>query len=234
MSRSRSVDVAGVALALRVWDAQDDVGTPVVLLPGTGSTAGDWDVVAHALRARRTVLAVDLRGHGASAWPGEYSIELMARDVVGLLPRLAPRVDLVGHSLGGLVALDAASRVPGAVRRLVLEDVGIPQPREPRPVVRPAGDLDFDWKVVEQVRPEVDAPDPRWRRVVAGLPMPVLVVAGGAGSPVPQASIADLVATAPDARAVTIEAGHLVHAARPAEFVREVLDFLDEDHAPRT
>lgn len=225
----RSFDVGGVHLSALVGAEARRERTPVVLLPGTGSSAEDWSVVAHEVERGRSVVAVDLRGHGASDWPGEYSIDLMARDVEALLPQLAPQVDLVGHSLGGLVACRVASRAPGSVRRLVLEDVGIPRPRIPRPLERPPGDLAFDWRMVEQVRPEIDDPDPTWRQVVAGLRMPVLVIAGGPSSPVPQEGVADLVAAGSAARSVTIDAGHLVHAMQPGRFVQELLAFLDDD-----
>ena len=165
---------------------------------GTGETAENWDVVAAALQPSRTVYAVNLRGHGASDWPGEYSIQAMADDVAGLLRQLDDRpVDLVGHSLGGLVACAVASAQPESVRRLVLEDVGVPHPRVAATPERPDGDLPFDWRVVEQVRPEIDDPDPRWAEVVARIPAPVLVIAGGPSSHVSQDGIAELVRACP-------------------------------------
>ena len=97
----------------------------LVLLPGTGLTAQDWGVVADDLAGDRVVHAVDLRGHGRSSWPGRYSVDLMAQDVRRLLPALGGPVDLVGHSLGGLVACRVAAGDPALVRRLVLEDVGL-------------------------------------------------------------------------------------------------------------
>lgn len=155
------VDVGGgVHLARLVRVARtSQVAPPVVLLPGTGLTARDWDHVAHDLAAHRTTHAVDLRGHGDSDRPGRYSTALMAADVAALLDVLdEPAVDLVGHSLGGLVALRVAAERPGRVRRLVLEDVGMPHPRAPSPPSRPPGELAFDWAVVEQVRPRSTTP----------------------------------------------------------------------------
>jgi pimeloyl-ACP methyl ester carboxylesterase len=228
MPEQLHVAVAGVTLAVRVWPAAGPSRPPVVLLPATGATAEDWDVVAAALSGSRTVYAVDLRGHGSSDWPGAYSIRSMADDVTGLLPRLADGpVDLVGHSLGGLVACLVAAGRPELVRRLVLEDVGVPHARPAAPPSRPEGELAFDWQVVEQVRPEIDDPDPRWRDVVAGIPAPTLVIAGGPSSPVPQEHVADLVRALPDAAMVTVDAGHLVHERQPAEFGRHLRAFLD-------
>ena len=227
MPEQRDV-VVGVTLRMRVWAAAAMTRPPVVLLPATGETAEDWDAVASSLHSSRTVYAVSLRGHGSSDWPGSYSIQAMADDVVGALRQLDDGpVDLVGHSLGGLVACAVASAQPESVRRLVLEDVGVPHARSAAPPSRPDGDLAFDWRVVEQVRPEIDDPDPRWGEVVARISAPTLVIAGGPSSPVPQEHVAELVRTVADGRLVTLDAGHLVHEARPDEFTRHLLTFLD-------
>ena len=228
MPEHLDVAVDGVTLGVRVWPGVAPPHPPVVLLPGTGETAEDWDVIAALLHPSRTVYAVSLRGHGSSDWPGRYSIRAMADDVTGLLGQLGDGpVDLVGHSLGGLVACLVASAHPELVRRLVLEDVGVPHPRPALTPARPDGDLPFDWRVVEQVRPEIDDPDPRWSDVVAGIPAPTLVIAGGPSSSVPQDHVAELARTLPDGRLVTVDAGHLVHETRPDEFAQHLLTFLD-------
>jgi pimeloyl-ACP methyl ester carboxylesterase len=228
MPTRMDVAVDGVTLALRVWPAVEPSRPPAVLLPGTATTAEDWDAVASALCPLRTVYAVNLRGHGGSDWPGTYSIRLLADDVAGLLRQLGDEpVALIGHSLGGLVACRVASAHPELVARLVLEDVGLPRPRRADPPPRPDGDLPFDWRVVEQVRPEIDDPDPGWGDVAARIAAPTLVIAGGPRSPVPQEHIGELVRTLPDGRMVTVDSGHLVHATRPDEFTRHLLDFLD-------
>ena len=230
MAEVRRVPVGDVELAVVVRERTGAAATPCVLLPGTGLTAASWDGVADRLAHTRSVYAVDLRGHGASAWPGRYSVAAMAEDVVGLLDRLAGLagpVDLVGHSLGGLVALRVCAAAPGRVRRLVLEDVGMPHPRTPAPPTRPPGDLPFDWRVVEQVRPEVDAPAADWPAVLATLPVPVLVVAGGPTSFVRAEHVAELVATVTDGRAVTLDTGHEVHENDPEGFTAAALAFLD-------
>lgn len=228
MPNQLDVAVDGVTLRVRAWPAVDPAGRSVVLLPATGETAEDWDAIASSLHASRTVHAVSLRGHGASDWPGHYSIQAMAEDVTGLLRQLDDQpVDLVGHSLGGLVACSVASAHPELVRRLVLEDVGVPHARPAAAPTRPAGVLPFDWRMVEQVRPEIDDPDPRWSDAIARIQAPTLVIAGGPGSPIPQEHIAELVRTVPDGRLVTLDAGHLVHATRPDEFTHHLLAFLD-------
>ena len=228
MGTSASYDCGDVSLHVRTWSRPAPSHPPAVLLPGTGLTAGDWEPVAADLARTRVVHAVDLRGHGASDRPGTYSIELMAGDVVRLLPQLGARVDLIGHSLGGLVACLAAASSP-AVRRLVLEDVGLPRPRTPVRPERPAGPLPFDWAVVEQVRPQIDAPSDTWPDLLRSLRVPVLAVSGGPTSFVPVEWVEDLVAGVADGAMVTVDAGHEVHRNRPTEFLDAVLGFLPAD-----
>lgn len=224
-------ELEDVTLEVRTWLAEALSGwPPVVLLPATGETAEDWDVVASSLSRSRTVYAVNLRGHGGSDWPGTYSIQLMADDVCALLDQVVDGrpVDLVGHSLGGLVASSVAASRPDLVRRLVLEDVGLLKPRPADPPARPAGDLPFDWRVVEQVRPEIDDFDPRWTDVVASIRARTLVIAGGPGSPVPQDQVADLARVLCDGQITTIDAGHLVHAVEPRRFIEHLQSFLNQ------
>lgn len=229
MPQDYFVELPDLLLHLRAWKGPVDA-VPVVLLPATGETADDWNDVAAPLSSTRCVYAVDLPGHGTSDWNGRYSIEALAGAIVALLGRLAADgpVDLVGHSLGGLVACRAAATVPRSVRRLVLEDVGVLHPRQAAPPDRPAGQLPFDWGVVEQVRPQIDQPSDDWPEVLAAIDAPTLVIAGGSASPVPAAHVAELTALVADGRSITVEAGHLVHANEPAAFLRELLLFLDD------
>jgi len=115
-----------VMLAVSCWSCPEPTHAAVVLLPGTGDTAKSWDLIAVELSRDRNVFAVDLRGHGRSDWPGIYSIELMAQDVAALLSTLAVEVDVVGHSLGGLVGCRVVAGHASNVRRLVLDLRGNP------------------------------------------------------------------------------------------------------------
>jgi len=228
MPRTARFDVGGLALAVNSWPAHREERRPVVLLPATGRTADDWAAIAPSLASTRAVHAVDLRGHGSSDRPGVYSITSMADDVVALIPQLEHGpLDLVAHSLGGLVACAVAATRPVLVTRLVLEDVGLLRPRPPGMPERPPGELRFDWRMVEQIRPEIDDPDPAWAATVASIVAPVLVVAGGPTSTVPQEHVADLARTAPDGELVALDTGHHVHETDPSGFLRLVLGFLD-------
>ncbi|MFJ6543462.1 alpha/beta fold hydrolase [Streptomyces sp. NPDC091385] len=219
------VDVGTVRLAYRVSGPPD--APPVVLLPALGEVADDWDAVAAELAGGRRVYALDLRGHGDSDWPGEYSVELMRADVLGFLDALGlERADLVGHSLGGLVACLFAAAHPGRVARLVLEDIGVPRPRPAVTPERPDGELRFDWAMVRAVRAQIDTPPAGWAAAPRGITATTLVVAGGPQSHVPQDAVAELARLIPGARLVTIPVGHLVHHAAPKAFTGAVAAFL--------
>jgi len=119
-------------LATRAWDDGADPSRPLaVLVHGVTSSSRTWWRVGPALAERGfRVLAVDLRGHGASPRPvaGLAAADLAA-DVAetvaadGAAGASPPVVDLlVGHSLGALVALELVTTRPGFARRLLLED----------------------------------------------------------------------------------------------------------------
>jgi pimeloyl-ACP methyl ester carboxylesterase len=217
----------GIRLAYRVSGAPD--APPLVLLHALGESGADWSAVAADLADTFRVYALDLRGHGASGWPGEYSVELMRDDLWAFLDRLGvDRATLVGHSLGGMVACLAAQDRPERVLRLVLED---PPPLLPADPPRPApdepdGPVDFDWAVVTGIMPQRNLPDPAWWDGLTRITAPTLVIAGGPDSHLPQDQLAELAARIPHGRLVTIPAGHLVHAVRPVEFIAAVRDFL--------
>ncbi|MCX4782577.1 alpha/beta fold hydrolase [Streptomyces sp. NBC_01264] len=215
----------GVRLAYEVTGPPD--GPPVLLLPALGRTAADWAAVRDELARERRVFALNLRGHGASAWPCAYSLPLMRDDVLAFLDALGlERVDLVGHSLGGVVAYLAAAAQPHRIGRLVLEDAPAPLPREPVIPERPEGELAFDWAMVLAVRPQLDRPDPAWLADLARITAPTLVVYGGPTSHLAPASFDEVVRRIPDARLLTLPYGHLIHAAAPAEFTAAVAAFL--------
>ena len=96
-------------------------GEPVVLLHGLGASSADWEYQVPELSKRFQVIVPDFRGHGASARSGEYGVERFAADTWELLDRLKARAPrLVGHSMGGAVAMQMALDRPGAVPMLAL------------------------------------------------------------------------------------------------------------------
>ncbi len=96
----------------------------VVFLHGGGQNAHTWDTVVVGLG--EPALAVDLPGHGRSAWreDGDYGPVRNAETLLPVLREWAPAADLfVGMSLGGLTAIRLATQASDLVRRLVLVDV---------------------------------------------------------------------------------------------------------------
>jgi 3-oxoadipate enol-lactonase len=220
----RLIEAGGIRLAYRVWGSPG--APPLVLLHALGEGAADWDAVAPAFARHWRVYAPDLRGHGRSDWPGGYSVELMAADVLGFLDALElNRVDLIGHSMGGLVAYLLARNHPERVRRLILEDVGALLPRERVIPARPDGELPYDWEMVLAIRRQIDDPDPAWRERLERITAQTLIIGGGPRSHIPQDQVAGLARRIAGARMETIAAGHLIHDADPEAFTRAVLTF---------
>ena len=98
-------------------------GVPLLFLHGTGCDSADWAGVFAALPKARRVIAMDFRAHGESDRPtGAFTLADLASDVLALLDHLAlRRVVLVGHSLGGMVAMPVASRTPVVTGLVLLE-----------------------------------------------------------------------------------------------------------------
>ncbi|MEU5028132.1 alpha/beta fold hydrolase [Streptomyces milbemycinicus] len=225
-----TVEVDGIELAYRVWGERE--APPVLLLAGLGGDGVDWLRIAPELARTRRVYALDLRGHGASDWPGDYALERMSDDIVGFLAALGlPRVSVVGHSYGGVVGYLLAQRHPDLVERLVIEDAPPLWPQDPPLEVpeRPKGRLAFDWAVKTQFTEQRNAPDPRWIEGLSAITAPTLLIGGGPDSHIPQELLADMAKRIPDCRLVTIDAGHLVHETRPEEFLAEVRPFLEAE-----
>ncbi len=114
-------------------------GPPVVLIHGMLNSSSHWQEVAHRLAAEYTVVAPDLIGHGDSAAPrGDYSLGAHAASIRDLLAAIGiDRATLVGHSLGGGVAMQFFYQFPQRVERLVLISSG-GLGREVSPLLRTA------------------------------------------------------------------------------------------------
>ena len=110
----------------RVRYLQAGTGPVLVLIHGITSTADTWVPAMAGLCREHNVIAPDLLGHGASAKPrGDYSLGAFASGVRDLLASLGhDRVTVVGHSLGGGIALQFAYQFPERTERLVLVSSG--------------------------------------------------------------------------------------------------------------
>jgi len=106
-------------------------GPPVAILHGLFGSGRNWRSVAQQLASRHHVLAFDLRNHGGSPWADGMSYREMVEDLrMALDRRRLERPALLGHSMGGKVAMLAALLYPAEVDRLVVVDIA-PAPNPP-------------------------------------------------------------------------------------------------------
>jgi len=111
-----------VVNGIRTYYVEDGSGDPVVLVHGLGGTGTDiWKKQIAELAKNHRVIAYDVRGTGRTdVTPGPYTIELLADDLAALVEELdLGRVALVGHSMGGGIALQYAATRPERVRAVV-------------------------------------------------------------------------------------------------------------------
>jgi pimeloyl-ACP methyl ester carboxylesterase len=147
-------------------------GPPLVLVHGTAADSKRWERVVPGLSQRFTIYALDRRGRGASGDGPAYALAREVDDILAVLGALAEPATLLGHSFGGICALEAALRAP-RLRNLVLYEppLGLPvQP--PGIIVRLEGLLlagDRDGVVTTFLRECVRVPEEQLA-VLRGLP----------------------------------------------------------------
>jgi pimeloyl-ACP methyl ester carboxylesterase len=100
-------------------------GEPLVLVHGTSADHTRWEKVVPQLAAQFTVFAVDRRGRGESGDAADYAIGREFEDITAVVDAIGGPVTLLGHSYGGMCALEAALRT-SAVRRLILYEPPLP------------------------------------------------------------------------------------------------------------
>ncbi len=100
-----------------------DSGCPLLFLHGTGCDASDWMPVIERLPSVQRCIAPDFRGHGQSAVPTQpFTFESLANDVLYLADYLRiQELVIVGHSLGGMMAMEVAQRSSCVVGLVLLE-----------------------------------------------------------------------------------------------------------------
>ena len=243
-------------------------GSPIAILHGLFGSGRNWASIAQRLAEHHRVIAFDLRNHGVSPWAATMDYAAMAEDVqAAMLARGHRRYALIGHSMGGKVAMVAALTDPAAIERLVIVDIA--------PVARPVPFLGYiramralDLSAITRRR-DAEAqlatavPDPaerglllqglvfgdgppRWRLnlavleaalpTLAGFPTvppstiydgPTLFIAGGKSRALRPEFEPAIRVLFPNAAVARIQdAGHWVHAERPAAFLALVEPFL--------
>jgi len=274
----------GAVDGLRLHYVATGRGPAVVLLHGLGGFAESWRSTVDALAGRATVYAVDLPGCGRSAKPpARYDLGFFAAAVTGFLDEQGvAQASLVGHSLGGAVAVACALAHPGRVDRLALVAALVPglyaPPLPYRLAVLPVlGDLlaqfrcrplyrasiarcfhapdpacvDFlvDWAYQERtgraarsaflrtlrgLRADLVARAADYRRALAALDLPVLLVHGRQDRVIPPAACHQAAAVLPRAAVRWVDGcGHFPHIEHARPVNEWLAEFLVGRPAPR-
>jgi len=107
------------------------IGKPLVILHGLFGSSDNWRSIVKVLVNTRQVITVDLRNHGQSPHSTEQSYPLMVEDLFELLDDLdLDKVDLIGHSVGGKVAMAFSQTYPDRINKLIVVDIA---PRQYQP-----------------------------------------------------------------------------------------------------
>jgi len=224
-SKSATASLAGMRLAQYTSGS----GPAIVFLHGIGSSAETWATVADRLAEAHSTVRFDLLGHGASpapADPKEYTRDRALDDVDDLLATLDGPAVLVGHSLGGYLALAHAATRPGIARGIVILNTG-PGFRDPEKrqawndrsrrnahrfgVPEQAAELNLQADSVVMER-------------LADMSVPTLVLAGTDDRPEYTGAGQYLERKMPNARFVAVEGGgHAMHEESHAEEVADLI-----------
>ncbi len=126
--RSGRADIDGARIHWLGWGERGRPG--IVLVHGGAAHARWWSHIAPFLTSSYHVVAIDLSGHGDSDWREEYSGETWAREVVEIAASdgMVGSPVIVGHSMGGGVAMTAAALFPDDVPGIVIVDTPVTKP----------------------------------------------------------------------------------------------------------
>ena len=199
-----------------------------------GTSAASWAAQLAALEGRFTVVAWDLLGHGQSPVPKDpelYSRDGALDDLDDVLATLDEKPVLVGHSLGGYLALAYAATRPGAIRGLVVMATG-PGFRDPekREAWNARSERNAHRFGVElQVAGLNLQHDGLVMESLSALDVPTLALAGDEDAEPYSRSAAYLERKMPNARFVSIAGGkHSMHEdSHAAEIAKLIADFVD-------
>jgi pimeloyl-ACP methyl ester carboxylesterase len=121
------IELHGLRFHFRDWPARRDGAPTLLLLHGFTGHARSWDDFAEAMTDDCRVVALDLRGHGETAWAAvdQYGADDFVADIEGFIAALGlEKVALLGLSMGGLVAMQYAGRRPSALSACIVVDFG--------------------------------------------------------------------------------------------------------------
>jgi pimeloyl-ACP methyl ester carboxylesterase len=254
--RKQTVTSGDVRLAVR--DSGGD-GTTAVLLHGLGAPQRSWDRVAPLLAPHLRVVTYDQRGHGRSAAASDYSLDAFLADLQAVLDALAVKHPLlVGHSLGGLLAVEHAAARPGCAG-VVGVDGGLKverpaagweevQAQLERPVTRMLSrvlaatgmGVRLSFEELRRVADEAARREDRLNEVYERLECPALLVLAAKADRVPhgEAMLAAVDAAAdrlqqlhPEVELARLPCGHAIPLERPRELADLIIRFADSSAA---
>jgi pimeloyl-ACP methyl ester carboxylesterase len=232
-----------------LWQTRAGSGTPVALIHGLSGSSRWWSRNLEALAARHLVAAVDLVGFGRNnRFLGVPVVLPPFAEVTALLARwletFGEPVHLVGHSMGGQIAIRLAAERPDLIRSLVLADAaGMPFHLDPRPHIRPLPKPPYGGTGIARLLvPDFFRAGPAsvavaGTRVMLGdmresmhaIRVPTLLVWGENDPLVPLQYGQAMQQEIAGSRLVVIpRAAHVVMWDAPEEFNRTVLEFFDE------
>lgn len=111
---------------MKLYHRELGEGKPLIILHGLFGFSDNWQTHAKKLAEYYRIILVDLRNHGRSDWSDDFSYEIMADDVIELAESLGlEEMILVGHSMGGKVAMHLAAKREDLLEKLVIVDMGI-------------------------------------------------------------------------------------------------------------
>jgi pimeloyl-ACP methyl ester carboxylesterase len=230
-------------------------GIPLVFIHGAGGSTLSWVFQRPYFEGSYTVILADLPGHGNADGPSCNSIEGYADALKGALTQNeVPAAFIVGHSMGGAIAIDLAMRYPALVRGIVLIGTGArlkvypeilegiikDKEKTARMIVDTAFSPVFPEKLKEKVFTEYMKNDAQTvfndftacdgfnvMKELDSLSVPALVICGKEDRFTPVKYSHYLTDTIPGAGLVLVEgAGHMVMLERPAEVNRSIGEFI--------
>jgi esterase len=100
-------------------------GEPLIIIHGLFGMLDNWQTLAKIWAKDYQVILVDLRNHGHSPWDDQHNYDLMMADLEELTDDLfLDEVHIIGHSMGGKLAMKFAQRFPQLMRKLIVADIG--------------------------------------------------------------------------------------------------------------
>ena len=115
--QERMLQVNGVNLSVK----EAGSGPDMILIHGRGFDKESMDVFFRHYQSRYHVVSYDVRGHGKTVAPGEFTLDDLSEDLAGLLSaRQSERPVVIGFSMGSYIALRTAERYPGLFSKIVL------------------------------------------------------------------------------------------------------------------